>query len=560
METKSPWEILGVPETASDDAVKLAWRKLILKCHPDKAAEDQKEAKAEEFKKVNEAYKTITEPDLRRKYEDEKERKKRFAESGPSGAYGAATSTPSRSYNTRTAAPSSAYGATPRDPRDSRDARDARDAREPHAYEYSRSPEDSYEEMRSSSRKYPSGYDGHHSYSRRDIPKTPRSSHRESVKTAKESERASRSERRRREDRAKKDERKFVHVESDSDERGQYEDNYNRKNEEMRNRDRQTQESRRHEDSRRIDERKSTKSRSDSKYDERANKLYDQTDEAMSYMLRQQAAARPSYMVRRTTGGVPSESYVRRSSARRDSERPARERRRGSGPEIVEPPRMPEFKHSTSSPSNIKIRVPEHKAPPSFQRSSTMPTPRSSKKDASTKLRGEIIEDSGYSSPDDHPTPTSHKYSAYAYAADGSSRVLDEGYRTVLREPGSSRRKSPSPARRARYATPTTPSRGASYRMMHNGSSSEDMEEMSRSRPSLYSTVRHTQPGSVREPPSRQNSEPLFGEISKDPRGSRYDPSKISYAPKINASDITYSIRHGDYDRPRVSRTSTAAY
>jgi DnaJ-class molecular chaperone len=42
--------VLGVSKTASDDEIKRAFRKLILKCHPDKGGN------SEEFIKVRDSY------------------------------------------------------------------------------------------------------------------------------------------------------------------------------------------------------------------------------------------------------------------------------------------------------------------------------------------------------------------------------------------------------------------------------------------------------------------------------------------------------------------------
>jgi DnaJ-class molecular chaperone len=58
------YKILGVEKTASGDEIKRAYRKLSLKYHPDKPNGD-----SDKFKEINEAYSTLSEPGLRKKYD-----------------------------------------------------------------------------------------------------------------------------------------------------------------------------------------------------------------------------------------------------------------------------------------------------------------------------------------------------------------------------------------------------------------------------------------------------------------------------------------------------------
>ena len=70
------YSILGVSKDASQDEIKRAFRKKAHALHPDKGGD------AEEFKKVNEAYQTLSDPQKKQHYDT-------YGSAGPTGGYGA---------------------------------------------------------------------------------------------------------------------------------------------------------------------------------------------------------------------------------------------------------------------------------------------------------------------------------------------------------------------------------------------------------------------------------------------------------------------------------------
>ena len=63
----TPYEILGVPRDATDDALRKAFRKLAKKHHPDVNAGEA--ASAERFKAINAAYDVLSDPEKRARYD-----------------------------------------------------------------------------------------------------------------------------------------------------------------------------------------------------------------------------------------------------------------------------------------------------------------------------------------------------------------------------------------------------------------------------------------------------------------------------------------------------------
>jgi molecular chaperone DnaJ len=79
MAPRNPYDVLGVAQTATDDEIKKAYRKLARELHPDRNPDD---ASAEErFKDVQAAYDILSDPEKRQAYD-------RFGAAGPGGQGG----------------------------------------------------------------------------------------------------------------------------------------------------------------------------------------------------------------------------------------------------------------------------------------------------------------------------------------------------------------------------------------------------------------------------------------------------------------------------------------
>ncbi|KAL6879792.1 hypothetical protein HDV57DRAFT_94061 [Trichoderma longibrachiatum] len=66
------YKVLGVNKDAQVAEIRLAYRKLVLKCHPDKVQDPALKAqKQEEFQKVQQAYELLTDEEERKKYDDQ---------------------------------------------------------------------------------------------------------------------------------------------------------------------------------------------------------------------------------------------------------------------------------------------------------------------------------------------------------------------------------------------------------------------------------------------------------------------------------------------------------
>ena len=75
------YEILGVTKTSTNEEIKKAYKKKATKYHPDKnvgKSEAEKQKNEEEFKKINEAYETLSDDKKRKAYDESLEPKHNY--------------------------------------------------------------------------------------------------------------------------------------------------------------------------------------------------------------------------------------------------------------------------------------------------------------------------------------------------------------------------------------------------------------------------------------------------------------------------------------------------
>ena len=65
--SKNPYDVLGVPKSATADEIKKAYRKLAMKHHPDKNRGDK--ASEAKFKEVSAAYEILSDEKKRKSYD-----------------------------------------------------------------------------------------------------------------------------------------------------------------------------------------------------------------------------------------------------------------------------------------------------------------------------------------------------------------------------------------------------------------------------------------------------------------------------------------------------------
>ncbi|KAK4453685.1 DnaJ-domain-containing protein [Podospora aff. communis PSN243] len=113
-----PWKALGVEKNADKSEIRTAYKKLVLKCHPDKVQDPTLKAqKQEEFQKVQQAYELLNDDAERTKYEDQvklhelRRQAAMMAKSMPNTSASRSTST--RTFEIRTAVPNKQSSSNP---------------------------------------------------------------------------------------------------------------------------------------------------------------------------------------------------------------------------------------------------------------------------------------------------------------------------------------------------------------------------------------------------------------------------------------------------------------
>jgi len=86
VEYKDYYEVLGVPKDADEKAIKVAYRKLARKHHPDVNPKNKAEAESK-FKEINEAYEVLSDKDKRAKYDQFGADWQRAQQSGQTGDF-----------------------------------------------------------------------------------------------------------------------------------------------------------------------------------------------------------------------------------------------------------------------------------------------------------------------------------------------------------------------------------------------------------------------------------------------------------------------------------------
>lgn len=456
-----PYVALGLSKDATPAQIKTTYRKLVLKCHPDKVTDESKKAEAsDQFHRIQQAYEILSDEGRRSRYDAQiklAELRKQNMNNRPpvevrTAAYEVPTSGPGRATFTARG-PERVY-----------------EERRPE-----RSDSDDYfsSAPRTTSRK-------HDDYERQPMKKTavPPRDDKERARVVererRESERISRTDKRRTRDQDTKRERdrKYSTYDDDSDTDLRQEADRRRRaaeealrEKEMRererarlDRERERERERREDGVRERDDYERDRERSSRRgYD---SQHYSRLEEdAMAHigrdkrpsLSRSASTAKTETYVDRSSRSTPA--FVRRHSAKPTaSPQPRRERdRRPSVPDIIEADeRRPATRPTTlytsaSSPSTIKLprdppprsasmKVDDRNPPPMpIRRSETMPniSPKRTKDSKSSTLRdtdfmGGLPTPSA--SPDYVPSPTT-SYKAYHYPRQDTSSSREDDYR-----------------------------------------------------------------------------------------------------------------------------------
>nr|OQO22481.1 hypothetical protein B0A51_10113 [Rachicladosporium sp. CCFEE 5018]OQO25473.1 hypothetical protein B0A51_07342 [Rachicladosporium sp. CCFEE 5018] len=594
-----PYLALAVARDATAGAIKTSYRKLVLKFHPDKVADEaQKQIASDQFHKIQTAYEIIGDEDRRARYDAQCKlaelRREVMERQGPSGprvdvrttAYRMPTDSPGRTvFTSRGPERSDRAHVEERRPFDT-EYFDRPRASTRKDYDYERpkrsSPRDDRERVRPTT-------------TRQDTKENEKHRQREKLKQASKDVKRDRGA-------------KYAYAEpgSDSDDSPGDASRRRRDPEEDPRRARDAY----YEQARRQQE----ENLRGAFMDERVKKMFTDVDTAKDYIQRSRAPSARQYpeiaddrpppvrqgsknekieYIRRSEGGKPP-AMVRRGSSKpsvveRDDEDLVRHttrkehRRRASDETDDAIRRPPTLTQSRSAPGDIRLPQDEPRRsyslqadfdtkdatrPPSVRRADSMPQQPTSRRPAkpSTLRNTEIID--GYPTPSvtpDSPTNPASKYQYGREYADDVEYPTPAGYRTEVREPVSRKfTRSPSPmkeerpraasSRMAPSAARPTPinTRTTSYKITPQGSHEEGRPSMSRHE-------------------SSRAAAPLYGEVptTRSPRPTaRYSPSEEDgkygreFRPeqvRVQSGYSTSASRRGSEQRPGYSRQGSFA-
>ncbi|KAF3036275.1 hypothetical protein E8E12_001338 [Didymella heteroderae] len=560
------YKALGIDKNADAATIKKTYRKLVLTCHPDKVTDEALKAqKQDEFHKIQQAYETLSDETRRATYEAELKlqqlRREKLARtaSGSTVEQKSARFAQPTSGGSYTAHTASRYATEERRPSNAAPSR-----RSEYDDDYYRSSrKDSYfsSPRRQSPRPSPS--------SRSSKEKVEKEVRREKVSTDR-----TRSSTQKTRDSERRDRTARFPVESEgSSEEDKVRYAYRTRPAE--------DDSRRREEHRRDDRRDDRDRRYDDMFDTSPRKMSTQPtkeEEAMRYISKSRAAAEPRPSPVRTTSRDYYEPSSRSSrhrevrpdpAPRRSSARP-KDSSRGI-PDIVEWER-PSFTHSASSPADIRI-PPQRSATESYRRSggspprapglnrsATMPVNAGSEAGGSRRearrdpgrsgLRNEANGSPERTTYPTIPAPQSKTYYTYNPAEGGVKVSEAPAHHTILREPGRTRHRSPSPIGK--------PPMGANRPTLHSAKT--------------YAPGRSSrQTSPVRE--ERGRTERMkYGELPSDytrrrgmgERQPSYETHNVSYAPRYGPEDVRWAPKARDYEertpKPGLSRTATSVY
>lgn len=613
-----PYLALGVAKDATTAAIKTQYRKLVLKCHPDKVEEGQKQDAADRFHKIQTAYEIIGDEERRSRYDAQCKlaelRKEAMERGGPGGTRGG-VEVRTAGYKMPTETARGEFYA--RGPERYARASPQYDTHYEPQYEERRPSyaQDDYfdHQPRTTSRKY----DDYERSSKRSPPKEERAKTKTSRDT-KENERSSRKEKSRRtekdvrRDRDRKSANASVE-EVDSDESAGKKARKARAEEEEKLRE-QREQSRAAAEKFYEQVRREKEAAENGAYtDERANKLFRDQSHAYDYINRS----------RNTTDREPEErpppvraysskdkvEYIKREgrptiSVRRGSEKiPRQDSRRNTRDReevVVEPQersRRTEARDGRRPPTlaQTKSAPPEEMRPgverqrsysvqedyfdqpiPQVKRSETMPTSPAavpSRDSRGRKSGSKLRPEDSYATPERTPEPES-KASRYqyghgqSYADDGERCTPDgyvvDGYRTEVREPSGKRyTRSPSPIK--------DQSRDRQRSSSNKKAAPAEPPPLPRTTSHQYRYSSREDSYPARPPVSRENSgrreegARLYGEVrtTSSPRQSGYayspPPEKVSTSRAYTPDDVKFQTGYSRRaEKPSYHRSASA--